>query len=126
MAFTHVLTNVVLCHDLIGWLNRVRSNARRTYQRNVWARHWFEQYFATTDPDQAFSHLNLFIECLDLRSLLWVQQIVNDRREDVPRIWREHLDLKLEARKSQRKKVEDKWKRSLYFTAIDSNISPWL
>jgi hypothetical protein len=112
--------------SLTGWLGQVRAAAKRSYQRNVRARYWFEQYLTATDPDNAFGYLNLCIECLDLRSFLWIQQLVDHRRKDLLQPWLEHLDIKIDARKNRRKKVEDERKKTLFFTPISSDMSPWL
>jgi len=118
--------NDIEMRSLTGWLGQVRAAAKRSYQRNVRARYWFEQYLTATDPDNAFGYLNLCIECLDLRSFLWMQQMVDHRRKDLLQPWLEHLDIKIDARKNRRKKVEDERKKTLFFTPISSDMSPWL
>jgi hypothetical protein len=111
---------------LEGWLQDVRMAAYSTYQRNIRARHWFEQYFSTTDPDLAFGRLNLSIDSLDSRWFLWGTEITKSHREHVPHSWLQHLDVRKQDRDAQRKKVSDQQTKTLYFTPIGGSISPWL
>ena len=78
------------------------------------------------DYDRAFDYLNLFIERQDSRSHIWTGTIVEKHRQNVPHALLEHMDAKIDERQSTRKKVDEARKKTLFFTKIGGNVSPWL
>jgi hypothetical protein len=55
----------------MGFLSQVTEAARGAYERNAWARHWYEEACAATDAVQFWRSCALMIRAADGRFILW-------------------------------------------------------
>lgn len=108
------------------WLNEVRSTARSSYEHNIHARYWFEQFYQSANKDEAFSRLKLFHECMDQRSHLWGHSMTKQFQDKVAPDWLSHLEVTAGARRERKKNVAEERKKTLFFNAISHNVWPWL
>jgi hypothetical protein len=56
---------------IMGFLSEVTQAARGAYERNAWARHWYEEACAATDAVQFWRSCALMIRAADGRFILW-------------------------------------------------------
>lgn len=109
-----------------GWLAEVHAWARGHYRRNQWARHWLTQFFEEPDRDRAFAYHQLFMSCADRRAWSWASDMLGSRGETVPPIWKQHLSLTSQALSMRIEEREKKLKDTLYGTAVERILAPWL
>lgn len=55
-----------------GWLTGVAAASRETFDRNRWARHWYERFLNASSPAEAYANFRLMLGCMDQRVRLWL------------------------------------------------------
>lgn len=66
------------CNVPQSWIKSVAEKALAAYQRNVWAKHWFQQFLEDDDNVKAWACYKLFLKCVDRRFLIWEPEFVNE------------------------------------------------
>lgn len=66
------------CNVPRSWLKTVAEKALTAYQRNVWAKHWFQQFLEHDDNVKAWAYYKLFLKCVDRHFLIWEPEFVNE------------------------------------------------
>lgn len=64
-----------------GWLALVAAASREAFERNRWARHWYERFLSASSPAEAYANFRLMLSCMDQRVRLWVD---GDKMRDAP------------------------------------------
>jgi hypothetical protein len=59
-----------------GFLGSVCEAAKYAYERNIWARHWFQLMNETTDPVDFWRYKVLFVKIADDRFYIWKDQYI--------------------------------------------------
>jgi hypothetical protein len=57
-----------------GFLGAVAKLAREYYERNLWARHWYEEAKQASDPTAWWRAIELMIDAADGRFVLWLDE----------------------------------------------------
>ena len=60
------------------------------WQRNSWAKYWFNQFLEETDKILAWRSFRLFVKCADRRFYFWKQSVIDEHLSS------EDIDLKLD------------------------------
>ena len=58
-----------------SWLRNYFEKNKEFWQRNSWARHWFEDFWNATNDEQAWASFRLFLSCVDSRFWFWKDEI---------------------------------------------------
>ena len=61
--------------DANGLIGRAAKSARFAYDRNCWARYWFEKMNTTDSANDFWAHSVLFLKIVDGRFDLWEEQV---------------------------------------------------
>lgn len=56
-----------------GWLRDVANCAEEEFNRNVWARHWYELHIKSKDVMTSYTTYQLMAGCVDGRAHLWMK-----------------------------------------------------
>lgn len=107
-----------------GWLEDVYKTSRQNFERNRWARHWFNCYIqATSDSEAIAAHL-LLGATMDKRARLWLKRCrLNVLKLSLRKYWDLNMDLLNSASKKRRTKLKD----SLFWTKTMKQTQwPWL
>ncbi|MBC3229989.1 NACHT domain-containing protein [Serratia fonticola] len=107
-----------------GWLEDVYRTSRQNFERNRWARHWFNRYLhSTTDSEAIAAHL-LLGATIDKRARLWIKRRrLNELKLSLRKYWDLNTDLLNSASKKRRTKLKD----SLFWTRTMKQTQwPWL
>lgn len=110
------------------WLLAIKNSAWENFQKNTFARYWFEKYISSNNEALAYDYYRIFSECADDRTSLWVRETADIHRQvggEVDRKLIEYFEVKKNSRKSQRDRIKNNLKKSLYFTKTESTLSPW-
>lgn len=106
--------------DRDGFVGSAYKAARYAYERNEWARHWFEKMKATSTPDEFWSYAVLFSKLVDGRYVLWKAE------DGTPEEMFERFFATVEERMNNRiKKWQDKRRKTLFGQAIPDPIFVW-
>ncbi|MNI16476.1 hypothetical protein D3C73_698110 [compost metagenome] len=107
-----------------GWLEDVYITSRQNFERNRWARHWFNCYIqATIDSEAIAAHL-LLGATMDKRARLWLKRC---RLKVLKLSLRKYWDLNMDLLNSASKKRRTKLKDSLFWTKTMKQTQwPWL
>ncbi|MCP1605980.1 NACHT domain-containing protein [Pseudomonas citronellolis] len=107
-----------------GWLNSVYERARRTYDQNRFARHWYNRYLAATTASEALSALLLLTAAIDTRALHWIRA---EQIQPLPPFLQRCWNLNAESLTRAAKRQRDPLKSTLFGTKTMSQSQwPWL
>ena len=59
------------CRDTAGFIGRTHAAAMYTYERNMWAEHWFRQMYETKKTEDFWRYSILFTKIVDGRVDVW-------------------------------------------------------
>ena len=59
--------------DRVGFLRVVEDWARKQYQRNAWAKHWYKAAMSSDDPAEFWRYSTLAAGVVDTRFWLWIE-----------------------------------------------------
>jgi len=65
-----------------NWRKGIINISLNRWQRNSWAKQWFNRFMNTTDRVMAWSYFRLFLRCLDRRFWLWKDNIIDNTSSD--------------------------------------------
>jgi hypothetical protein len=65
-----------------NWRKGIINISLNRWQRNSWAKQWFNRFMNTTDRVMAWSYFRLFLRCLDRRLWLWKDNIIDNTSSD--------------------------------------------
>ena len=107
-----------------GWLAHVYGESRKQYDRNRWARHWYQAYINAEDPADAYAVYELLLSCADRRSVYWLKGNDLDSR---PEFLQRHWNANATDLNSAIKKRHEELKNTLFFTkTMSQSHAPWL
>lgn len=107
-----------------GWLAHVYGESRKQYDRNRWARHWYQAYINAEDPADAYAAYELLLSCADRRSAYWLKGNDLDGR---PEFLQRHWNANATDLNSAIKKRHEELKNTLFFTqTMSQSHAPWL
>lgn len=91
-----------------GLIGKAAKTARFAYDRNSWAKHWFEKMSRTESPDEFWSLSTLFLKIVDARFGLWGQGVppkgsairkfepgIRNKMENRVKAWKTHREKTL-------------------------------
>lgn len=107
-----------------GWLAEVLRVSRGHYDRNRWARHWYQAYLNAGSAVDAYAAYELLLSCADKRVVQWARGAdLNGRDEYLRRHW----DANATDLDAVIKKKHEGLKDTLFFTrTMPQTHAPWL
>lgn len=58
----------------LGWLKDVADTAEEEFNRNCWARHWYDTHIASSDVLGSYTSFQLMRLCIDGRARFWIKR----------------------------------------------------
>jgi hypothetical protein len=58
------------------WKKKIINISLNRWQRNSWAKQWFDRFMNTNDRVMAWSYFRLFLRCVDSRFWLWKDEFI--------------------------------------------------
>jgi hypothetical protein len=58
------------------WRKKIINISLNRWQRNSWAKQWFDRFMNTNDRVMAWSYFRLFLRCVDSRFWLWKDEFI--------------------------------------------------
>lgn len=109
------------------WLHPVIDTSINRWNRNNWAKTWFQRFLEHKDKIKAWAAFRLFLKCTDRRFWIWKNEIMEGFQETP--FFKERdifLELNRDTIKESIKKNEEKLKDTFLGSKIEKNIWPWM
>jgi hypothetical protein len=108
-----------------SWVRSVAEEAFHSWNRNVWAKDWFQKFVKEEEIVKAWAFFNLFLKCADRRFWLWRENMLADLEADNDRLM--FLKFNVEGIKKSIEENEKKRKDTFLSEKIlDNQAWPWM
>ncbi len=89
-----------------GTIGEAHKAALYAYERNIWAKHWYQQMTMATDPSEFWCHAVLFTKIVDGRFYLWKKNCTS--QQELINLFAPSFDNSLRSRIKKWDKVRSK------------------
>ena len=108
-----------------SWVRKNIETALNRWQRNAWAKYWFQRFMTVSDTVQAWAAFRLFLRCVDRR--FWQWQAAMSERYPFGDTRQRFFDMNHDVIKNKMKENEKKLNEQFLGQKIaDKRLWPWL
>lgn len=111
------------------WLQAVAEKSMNLWNKNAWAKHWFNRFLNDEEDTKAWACFRLLLKCVDRRFWIWKENFLDDYfpKKDGRHNRLEFLSLNQDEIKKAIKKNEEMWSKTFLGEKVLSNqVWPWM